>query len=514
MSTAGFTWSPQQSVIHNWFQTSRVKNGSYNDLFRAIIVQARAGCSKTTTAIEGVSRATDPRILIAAFNKEIADELDSRVKKLRTKSEINARSLHSVGNGIVWTYLGQRRSGSVTVDGARGRRLARKVIESAGLTAPDEIITAVKKLSSLGKNCKPFARSGADLVQLGEDFACHAPVEHAEEWPIEAIADFAYAAMELATKREENTQGQAVIDYDDQVFLPVRMRWARPRWDLVVIDEAQDMCPTQLELCLMVAKNRICVIGDDRQAIYGFRGADSQAFENLKARLKAPILPLNITYRCPRTVVELAQNLVPDFTAAPAAPEGQVQIGNVDNMLQNANVGDFILSRVNAPLAKICLKLLRRGVRARIRGRKEVVGQLRDLVRSLDATDIPDLIIRVRAWAETNVNNIMAKVAGDQDAEPDEKALEHVTDTAETIIELCQDLATVPELFGRFEALFSDDVVGNTVMCSTIHRAKGLETERVYVLAETLRAGGEEDNLAYVAYTRAKETLVLVRGSV
>jgi superfamily I DNA/RNA helicase len=49
------------------------------------------------------------------------------------------------------------------------------------------------------------------------------------------------------------------------------------------------------------------------------------------------------------------------------------------------------------------------------------------------------------------------------------------------------------------------------ITCSSVHRAKGLEAERVFVLAKTLRTDNDEErNISYVAITRAKSSLVYV----
>jgi DNA helicase IV len=95
---------------------------------------------------------------------------------------------------------------------------------------------------------------------------------------------------------------------------------------LVIIDEAQDMNASQLLLAMKSCKKggRIAVVGDDRQAIYGFRGADSNSLDRLKGELVAHELGLTTTYRCPKVVVAGAARLVPDYTAAPAAPEGEM----------------------------------------------------------------------------------------------------------------------------------------------------------------------------------------------
>jgi DNA helicase-2/ATP-dependent DNA helicase PcrA len=57
------------------------------------------------------------------------------------------------------------------------------------------------------------------------------------------------------------------------IYLPLAWNLTAKDYQLVVVDEAQDMTAAQLEIAQRVCNGRICVVGDDRQAIYGFRGA-------------------------------------------------------------------------------------------------------------------------------------------------------------------------------------------------------------------------------------------------
>ena len=156
------------------------------------------------------------------------------------------------------------------------------------------------------------------------------------------------------------------------IFLPLRKGMVYPSYELVVIDEAQDMTRPQLEIAKRATTKdgRIFIVGDDRQAIYGFRGADAGALDRLKEQLQATELGLKTTYRCGRAIVERAREYVPDFEAAPTVEEGVVRYCPPSEMEQQATPGDFVLSRVNAPLMGVALGLIRRGVRARIRGRE------------------------------------------------------------------------------------------------------------------------------------------------
>ncbi len=93
-----------------------------------------------------------------------------------------------------------------------------------------------------------------------------------------------------------------------------------------------------------------------------------------------------------------------------------------------------------------------------------------------------------------------------------------INDQYECIESLMDGVSTVPELIARIDSLFGDTPPGGdnrTITLSSIHKAKGLEAERVYLLQDTLYPGGdktriEEANLEYVGVTRAKRTLVMV----
>ena len=458
-------WSEQQKAICGEFKTGRSN----------VVVRARAGTGKTTTILEAISYAPEERILLAAFNKKIAEEL--KTKLANPKAE--AKTLHSVGFSLVL-----RNWRGAKLDEKRGNRLAAQAADSAARKlaanrkAPDAAVGLVARLAAKGKNALPFPNQ-TGMVDLAFHFDL-TPEESLEEagWTVDVVAAAAIEAMTLATKFD------GTLDFDDMVYVPVANRWARGVYDLVVIDEAQDMNASQLLLAQGVAKKggRVVVVGDDRQAIYGFRGADAGSLDRLKTELNAVELGLTITYRCPKAVVALAAELVPDYQAAPTAPEGEIATIDFSKLHENAVVGNFVLSRKNAPLAKVCLRLLRNGIRARIEGR-DIGASLVKVVRDLKAKSIPDFLARLDKWAERQAKRATKAAPANL-----ESKLEQIKDQAETLKALAEGMAGVKELTTRIETLFAETPKGKAdyVVCSSVHRAKGLEADTVFVLGETL----------------------------
>lgn len=478
MPSSDRRWSPQQEDIFRWFA-----DGKGN-----LVVRARAGTGKTTTILEGISRAPESKIVLAAFNKVIAQELTARLANPRA----SAKTLHSLGFSAVTA-----RAGRLQVDDRRGRKLAAR---ATGEDRPlSEAVTLIARIASAAK-ATLVNPTATDLVEVAVAFDHLPDRDLADEgWTLEHLCSCAHRALDLAT------QNDGSIDFDDMVWLPVRLGWLKRTYDLVVIDEAQDMSPVQLALAQGIVRKggRIAVVGDDRQAIYGFRGADSGSIDRLKRELRATELGLTVTYRCPRLIVAEAHELVPDLEAAPSAPEGTVKQAKHGAMLAEAGPGDFVLSRKNAPLARICLTLLRAGKRAVIRGR-DIGATLVTLVRKQEASNLQELAHKVNAWRDNAIGLLAA-----QDA-PEAKR-DFVADQAETILELCEGLSTIDELEARLEALFSNDSTAGAVTCSSVHKAKGLEAERVWLLTSTFRYSPiEEENITYVAITRSKNTLIWV----
>ena len=238
-------------------------------------------------------------------------------------------------------------------------------------------------------------------------------------------------------------------------------------------------------------------------SIYQFRGADSEAIPNFINRLKAKTLPLSVTYRCPKKVVKLAQEIVPDIQAFDGAEDGIVEDLDIQLLLTNVRPGDFILSRTNAPLIKHCLALLKAGVPANIQGR-DIGSNLLYFIKKSKAKTINKFIEYVNNWRDQEIKRLLSE----------KKSIEIASDKAECLLNLCEGTLTINDLKQTIEKLFNDVSDFNKVILSTIHKAKGMERDRVFLLVNTCRyrpgVVGEEANLYYVAITRAKKELYLV----
>lgn len=495
------TWSIQQESIFDFTVNS---NGH-------LVVRARAGTGKTTTIVEAVKRwlAANPgkTAILCAFNKTIAAELQSR---FAGHTNVEVKTLHAIGYACCRRF---RDNLKVEFGKARADALAARV---CGKSAPDTIVRMVSKLHTLGREIAPHATKLGDLTAIAIQHEC----EPDEVWEragfgAEYVETRALQAMELAA----DVKSGDTIDGSDMIFLPVRNGWLVKQWDLVVVDEMQDMTVAQLEIALGSVNDggRVIGVGDDRQAIYGFRGADSGSLDRIKGELVAAELGLTVTYRCGRSIVEIACGWVPDFEAGPNNPEGAVSTIAAEKLVAAAGPGDFILSRVNAPLVATAMSLLRAGKRARVAGR-DIGKGLTTLLLRMKAKSVPDLMAKIETWENREVTRQEAKMSATTNGKREaiKAKIEAIRDQAAMLTNLADGAKNVQEVLDRAEALFSDDGLGaaGVITCSSVHKAKGLEADRVFILRSTLRETSvEEQNICYVAVTRAKKELVWVEAA-
>jgi superfamily I DNA/RNA helicase len=495
-------WSKEQLAIFKWFETKRKKAITH------LVVRARAGTGKTTTLLACVDFAWESSILVTSFSGRITKELQRRLKSPKAV----AQGLHSLGNSFVTEQWGAHkvdkwaRGKGVTAQvctATKGDRPAKYAI------VPFEVQKLITKLHEKGRELKPHATTPAELEELLYRFDCDLDPQvfgpQHELWQNAFILDMAVKAMAHAA--EGMTDG--CIDFADMIFLPLRNAWVRPKFDLVICDEAQDTSEPQLELAMKACNGRFCLFGDNRQAIFAFRGADSHALDRLKQTLSADELGLKTTYRCAQAIVRLAQEFVPDIVAAKTNPEGEIRVANalpLENWLHEATPGDFILSRLNAPLTSFALKLLKRGVRARVAG-KDLGAGLTTLVKTLatKSRDLSQFAVNLRTWQLAQVDYARSQDRADK--------VERINDQVEMLMAVVESAEDLNDLLDRITVLFVDEDEDHpdTVICSSIHKAKGLETDRVFVYLPSFKfKGQEEENIEYVAITRAKSTLVLV----
>jgi superfamily I DNA/RNA helicase len=440
----------------------------------SLIGVARAGVGKTTTAL--------------AMLRNVPN------------AEITVSTLHSAGFQTIKRYW-------------EGIRIADRSERADALTnavcpirVPDAIRRLVSQLHSKGREITPLTEDPADLVELAYKFDLIPDQEwEPQGFTVEYLADRAYAAM----VRAADQRPAGGIDFADMIYLPIRNRWLTPQYDRVLVDEMQDMTVAQLLIAQGLCTGPLYGLGDDRQAIYGFRGADTESLSRLQTELSARTLKLTRTYRCGTAIVDYARRLVPDFEAGPHNPTGEISSLSISKIVDDITPGSFILSRLNAPLVPIAMSLLRARKRTAIAGR-DIGAGIKSLIRKLGTRSVPDTLAKLAAWQERETERAIKAKRDDR--------IGSIQDQADTLRSLIDGATGLQEVNARIDTLFSDDPSSPAVItCSSVHKAKGLEADRVYLLAETLYPRGnresiEEQNIEYVAITRARDQLILVRG--
>lgn len=484
------SWSTYQEAIFTAVETIHAVR-------RDLVVLARAGTGKTTTMIEAVIRYCRKnggrKVLTCAFNVKNAKELDARLSEAGLDwKTASAKTLNAVGLATVKKAWGK----GIEVDAKKGRDAAREACRQLAAAAQQVISPEgkVQRLATLAKITLTDPADHAAIEELGRRYGVAD-----EDSEIEALARLASRAMEISAA------DRSKVDFDDQLWFPHHFGLTPWQHDLVVVDEAQDMNPSQLALARKSVKRggQLIAVGDDRQAIYGWRAADSGFLARMVSELNARTLLLPRTYRCGTSIVAEAKRIVPDYEADASNPAGIVRDSSSAKMLVEVRRGDFILCRANAPLLPICLELLRNRVPAAIQGR-DVLGQILGMVEKSRCATTADLA----EWLETYEDREREKLIA-QDAE--ESLIEALSDRCACLRALMPEAETTAELKTRLEELFSDTDDASRVTLSTAHRAKGLERDRVWLLRDSFREGGQESNCLYVAITRARTELVYVR---
>ncbi len=464
-------------AVHDWSEEQLAVFKAVESSGNNLHVNALAGAGKTSVQVEIYYRLPrNQTSIICTFSAENKDDL---IPRLPPGAE--AKTFHAIG------YAACKQAFKV------GRPNKTKLQDLLKAELGDDADSnnlrwQLQKTVSLMKNYLINSPQEVDLLLDTHDLDC-GPNR----------AQF----IDLAIKVLENSRRDiSSVDFDDMIYFPTFYNLELQQYDNVLIDEAQDLNTPQINIALGSVKRggRVISVADRKQAIFSWRGADNSV-DKIIALCNSTELPLSTTYRCAKEIVKLAQTIVPEFTAAPNAEQGSVDYINTDDMIDQVQPGDVILSRVNAPLIKWCLKLLKRGVHANIRGR-DFGNTLTFLMKKSKAKTVDELVQYLEEY----------KAAEDERLTKAHRSHMIVDGKVECLLELCEGANTLEEVQANIDKLFHDGEDENRVILSTVHRFKGLERKRAFVLIDTFKESDnpEEQNLRYVAFTRAQNSLFLV----
>ena len=491
-----FVPSKYQEAIFNFVSK---ENGN-------LFINACSGSGKTTTILKCIDLIpSDKTVAFCAFNKDIVNEIKKRVNKERKSS---VKTIHSMGYSIICENL--------SVD-----RIFMNEFKYSTVMNGEEFKSKIYVQKK--KNYKRFYKNIRLMFNLCRCNLCI----NAED--IEALFDkygVDIVGNEVEMIRFLMDYGKSDLrcfDFTDMIWIPYMNNYQTEKLksDYIIVDEVQDVNLAQLDVILKCFNKhtRGIFVGDENQLIYGFSGTDRDSIDMVRSIPNTIQLPLSISYRCPKKVVDFVHTYCSTIESKEDAIDGEVI--DVDD-LSTVEIGDSVICRNNAPLMKAYGELVKLGKTPRVLG-SDVSKQMIDVITYTRQEELnvkllqegvfsvlyKDLIdIREEIKTKYNVSNFDAY---------NTHAFKERYDLVQALEILSEDVKTSSELIEKIKSVFSNKK-GDDVVLSTAHRSKGLEYNNVYIICNSLFnkkcdlewEKRQEQNLAYVAYTRTKNKLCFV----
>lgn len=459
----------------------------------SVALKARAGTGKTFCLRQWANNSRKSGVA-TSFSKSTVGELAEKLNPARFPSA----TMHAL-------CLAALKSGGKTpkLDTSKMFNIVKSICEQNEVDF--ELQSEIRSLAIIAKTygiqpdpAGPQGITPADPAVLAE-LADYHDIEYSDE--------IAYYAMEAVRVSNETFKRDGLIDFDDMLYCALIFPHRFSRVGVILADEVQDFNTLQhkvIQRCLSPS-GRVIAAGDDRQAIYGFRGALADSYTQLVNTFQMQELPLTVSFRCPKEVISVAQSYVPDIEAAPGNPQGAVLYPTTLDLVE---VPKTVLCRNNAPLMKLALQLLVSGRTVEIAGRD--IGQgLIKLTKRITRKDLstPEFLDRLERWKEKEIARFPRRKTS-------------ISEKAQVLRTLASSHDTLGGMQKHLEKLYPNanakDYRPAEVHLSTIHKAKGREWPRVLFLDSHLIGKHakqdweivQEQNLGYVAVTRAQQELI------
>lgn len=545
----GFKPSTYQQDILDFFLNNPQSN---------MLVNALAGSGKSTTAcmLSEHSKTSD---LYIAFNASVVEEFKKKIKNPKTK----VMTMHSLAYSIMLYNVEQESKDSGEKPKGFGSQRSKRTVNLDNFKPHkilDEEITKrygryiefakrvflkdnYVNLYNLCRLTLTDMSSNKDVSRLIDDHVLF--LYYGDEgYSAPDISEITSTLKILDTKSRQQFETQGVIDFTDMLWITFNKlkydNWEVPYWALytnIYCDEVQDFSNIQLNFLKFIkrTKGRYVFIGDFHQAIYNFAGANAQAFNQIP-KMFAPVetFDLPICYRCAKShLSRVNREYGIPILPCDNAPMGFVKTIDKNKISEYAKAGDMVISRKNKWIAEVVLDLARNGTPIFIED-KEMVAAIKRQILSSKCTSVGTLE-KFLQKVISNYNKKLFEIVSKNVREGghEEERLEAVAETNSKIdntsflLEILEGYLenhassdSVSKFSNFIDKLLNTTPSPNCVRLCSIHKAKGLEATNVFVLNEakinydfrnSKEQNIQEKNLSYIATTRAKEGLYLVK---
>ena len=521
-----------------------------------MMISALAGSGKSTMACL-LSEHTTTSDIYVAFNNSIAEEFRTKIKNPKTK----VMTLHSLGLSIMNSNIrAAKDEKKITYANATLDNLKIYKIIDNELTILDRRMDFMKKMFykdqyfTLYNLCRLTMTNLADSTALRQIIQDYRLFENDEGYQFPDITDCISMLKNVDGESWNIFNQTGVIDFTDMLYITYwkleRKEWEVPYYNLytnIMFDEAQDASSIQLNLLKYIKRKggRYIFILDKNQAIYSFAGSNSLSY-SLIPKMFAPIkeFDLPICYRCPSSHLKQVNRLF-NIPILPRddAPKGKIYHIEKEDISSKIHEGDMIISRKNKWLGSVIVDLAKAGKPIQIED-KEMVASIKKIVeKNKNSTakglrkDLKEEVTKysqerakknsqlLEAVQENNVEEVVTAIDDNKKIDNynfilgilKEYLKKNPNATKDNFAAYISNLLNTGDNKTSKSNVFTPKT--KPIRICSVHKAKGLEAENVFVLNEgrvcfdfrnSKEQNQQEKNLSYISYTRAKNNLYLV----
>lgn len=505
-----------------------------------LCVLAGAGTGKTRVITHRIAHGvatgaySPERVMAVTFTTKAAGEMRGRLRALGVE-RVAARTFHATALAQLNFFWPQLAGDSAPTIVDNKVRLLAQAADGLGIRTSTVLLRDV---------ASRIERRKVTMTSIDQDAAAN---------PDGLTGMDAGALVELQRAYERLKDERRQLDFEDVLLACAGMLESEPRVSAQVreqyrhltVDEYQDVSPVQARLLELWLGDRrdLCVVGDPSQTIYSFAGADPRYLLRFSDdHPDARVVRLDHNYRSEQAILDVANALMrdrpgalqlrsprragrrPSVTsypddAAEAAGVAEAIAARIDAGISPADIA--VLYRANAQSAPVITALAERGIAATVLGGKRFfdLPEVRQALLALRGASVAPY----RGTLRDAVRDVLRSLGLSDDPPPAGGALRDAWEARAAVLRLVD---TVPE--GTTLRAFTDELQARakaqhepalgTVTLATLHAAKGLEWDEVFLIgmaegllpisyATTFEQVDEERRLAYVGITRAARAL-------